>query len=67
GCPLLETLDIRRCYNLDLSGSLRKRCLEQIKDVQLPIQYHSEEYEYGDDYATYHDSLIDGESYYPYD
>ncbi|CAJ2640727.1 unnamed protein product [Trifolium pratense] len=67
GCPLLETLDIRRCYNLDLSGSLRKRCLQQIKDVHLPIMYHSEEYEYDDDHVTYHDSLLDDDSYDPYD
>ncbi|GAU42385.1 hypothetical protein TSUD_123810 [Trifolium subterraneum] len=48
GCPLLETLNIGRCYNLDLSESLRKRCLEQIKDVMLPIQHHSEDYDYDD-------------------
>jgi F-box/leucine-rich repeat protein 2/20 len=31
GCPLLESLDLRGCFHLDLSGSLGKRCNEQIK------------------------------------
>jgi F-box/leucine-rich repeat protein 2/20 len=66
GCPLLETLIIRRCYDLDLSGSLRKRCLEQIKNLQLPIHHDIEEYYY-DDHVSYHDSVLDDECYDPYD
>ncbi|PNX64865.1 F-box protein SKIP19 [Trifolium pratense] len=37
GCPLLEYLDIDECFNLkDLSNTLRKRCIMQIKDLRLP-------------------------------
>jgi hypothetical protein len=34
GCPRLESLDIRRCFNLPYCGSLEERCDEQIKDLQ---------------------------------
>ncbi|KAL1560493.1 F-box protein SKIP19-like isoform X1 [Salvia divinorum] len=36
GCPRLESLDIRRCFGLDLGGDLGKRCRQQIKDLRLP-------------------------------
>ncbi|XP_047949575.1 putative F-box/LRR-repeat protein 23 [Salvia hispanica] len=36
GCPHLESLDLRRCYGLDLEGDLGKRCCEQIKHLKLP-------------------------------
>ncbi|XP_057431826.1 putative F-box/LRR-repeat protein 23 [Lotus japonicus] len=36
GCPLLEYLDLRGCPFVDLSGSLEKRCHEQIKYLRLP-------------------------------
>ncbi|KAK2393869.1 putative F-box/LRR-repeat protein [Trifolium repens] len=36
GCPLLESLDMRRCFNVNLVGSLGKRCQEQIKCLRLP-------------------------------
>ncbi|PNX60773.1 F-box/LRR protein, partial [Trifolium pratense] len=29
GCPLLESLDLRRCYLLDSIGSMEKRCRDQ--------------------------------------
>ncbi|XP_058722147.1 putative F-box/LRR-repeat protein 23 [Vicia villosa] len=32
-CPLLESLELGWCLNLDFTGNLRKRCLEQIKSV----------------------------------
>lgn len=35
-CPHLESLDVRRCFNLNLSGSLAKLCKEQIKDFKRP-------------------------------
>uniref|UniRef100_A0A803LAY3 F-box domain-containing protein n=1 Tax=Chenopodium quinoa TaxID=63459 RepID=A0A803LAY3_CHEQI len=35
GCPLLESLDIRACFHIDLSGDLGKRC-EQIKHFRPP-------------------------------
>ncbi|XP_041995882.1 putative F-box/LRR-repeat protein 23 [Salvia splendens] len=36
GCPRLESLDIRRCFDLDLQGDLGKRCRQQIKHLKLP-------------------------------
>lgn len=36
GCPHLQSLDIRKCFNVHLGGSLGKRCSEQIKDLRLP-------------------------------
>ncbi|XP_030510400.2 F-box protein SKIP19 [Cannabis sativa] len=36
GCRNLESLDLRRCLNIDLKGNLGKRCGEQIKLVKLP-------------------------------
>ncbi|XP_027338565.1 F-box protein SKIP19-like [Abrus precatorius] len=36
GCPHLESLDLRQCFNVNLSGSLGRRCNEQIKDLRLP-------------------------------
>ena len=36
-CPLLESLDIKICFRLDLSGSLKKRCRDLIKYLILPI------------------------------
>jgi len=34
-CPLLESLDLRGCLNLNWSGFSWKRCHGQIKDLQL--------------------------------
>ncbi|KAK7247353.1 hypothetical protein RIF29_42234 [Crotalaria pallida] len=36
GCPHLESLDLRRCFNVKLAGSLRRRCAQQIKDFLEP-------------------------------
>ncbi|XP_057433854.1 putative F-box/LRR-repeat protein 23 isoform X3 [Lotus japonicus] len=36
GCPHLESLDLRACSNVVLSGRLKERCLKQIKDLRLP-------------------------------
>ncbi|CAI9782177.1 unnamed protein product [Fraxinus pennsylvanica] len=36
GCPLLESLDIRKCFNLDLSGDLGNRIAQKIKDFKCP-------------------------------
>ena len=36
GCPHLESLDLRQCYNLNLEGPLGNRCAEQIKDLRCP-------------------------------
>ncbi|KAI8524600.1 hypothetical protein RHMOL_Rhmol13G0161700 [Rhododendron molle] len=36
GCPNLESLDLRHCFNVNLGGSLRERCSEQIKYLRQP-------------------------------
>ncbi|KAL4626530.1 hypothetical protein ACB092_05G103300 [Castanea dentata] len=36
GCPYLESLDLRKCFNITLSGNLGKRCAEQIKNLPHP-------------------------------
>ncbi|CAJ2640722.1 unnamed protein product [Trifolium pratense] len=56
-CPLLEYLDIQDCYNLSLGESLRKRCIEQIKDLRLPILNKCEDFDY-DEYDSYFLGLI---------
>lgn len=46
GCPLLESLNILECIFLDLSGSLKERCLQQIKVIRLPIHDSCVDYNY---------------------
>ncbi|KAF4363056.1 hypothetical protein F8388_013420 [Cannabis sativa] len=36
GCPKLESLDLRGCFNIRLKEYLGRRCAEQIKHVKLP-------------------------------
>ncbi|VYS61745.1 unnamed protein product [Arabidopsis thaliana] len=36
GCPHLEHLDLRQCFNINLVGDLKKRCFERIKDLRCP-------------------------------
>ncbi|XP_078175445.1 putative F-box/LRR-repeat protein 9 [Carex rostrata] len=35
GCPLLETLDIRRCYNVNMDADMRARCA-RLKTTRFP-------------------------------
>lgn len=42
GCPLLESLDLGHCSEVDLSVSLLKRLFEQVKEVQLPFGFDFE-------------------------
>ncbi|KFK21939.1 hypothetical protein AALP_AAs56901U000700 [Arabis alpina] len=36
GCPHLQHLDLRRCFNIELVGDLEKRCFERIQDLRRP-------------------------------
>ncbi|PSS29018.1 F-box protein [Actinidia chinensis var. chinensis] len=36
GCPQLESLDLRQCFNVNLGGTLGKHCSEQIKFLRRP-------------------------------
>lgn len=45
GCPHLESLDLRHCFNVKLEGDLEKRCTEKIKHLQRPYD-STQDYEY---------------------
>ncbi|KAJ6770337.1 hypothetical protein OIU79_021062 [Salix purpurea] len=36
-CPSLESLDLRRCFNVILEGKMERRCSEHIKDLRRPF------------------------------
>ncbi|XVF81982.1 hypothetical protein PTKIN_Ptkin16aG0006300 [Pterospermum kingtungense] len=36
GCPYLESLDLRKCFHVNLKGDIGKRCAEQIKNLRRP-------------------------------
>ena len=53
GCPHLESLDLRGCFNVNVPASLGKRCAEQIKELRVPYDYldESSDDDYDDPYA----------------
>lgn len=53
GCPHLESLDLRQCFNVNLDGHLGKRCAERVKDLRRP-------YDSTDDYPFDPDPEITG-------
>jgi hypothetical protein len=53
GCPHLESLDLRRCFNVTFAGNLERRCAEQIKDLRLPHD-STDDYEFND-YCSFDD------------
>ncbi|KAL6567269.1 hypothetical protein OROGR_000937 [Orobanche gracilis] len=55
GCPHLELLDLRQCFNVYLRGDLGKRCFRQIKEVRTPTA-STADYEW-DDYAEEDDDI----------
>ncbi|KAK9065012.1 hypothetical protein SSX86_016395 [Deinandra increscens subsp. villosa] len=63
GCCHLESLDLRRCFYLDLKGDLGKRCSQQIKDLKLPHDPH-EEHPHTCEMC---DLFDDSDDEYPYD
>lgn len=60
GCPHLEFLDLRQCFNVNLGGDLGKRCAEQIKDLRRPLD-STEGYEFD---ASIHDNQYDYPHYF---
>ncbi|KAL2494433.1 F-box protein SKIP19 [Forsythia ovata] len=76
-CPLLESLDIRKCFKVDLSGDLGKIITEKIKDLKRPYdsmegcEWNTEIFdfeEYDDDYyySSGHSDLDSIGDYYDY-
>lgn len=66
GCPHLESLDLRQCFNLNLREGSGKACIECVKYLRGPNDSTSD-YEFD---AEFHESCDDDESYddgYPYD
>ncbi|MCI35296.1 F-box protein SKIP19-like [Trifolium medium] len=61
GCLLLESLYLQNCFHLDLSGSLEKRCRDQIKDLTLPTVI-DENCDDEDNDSFYLDSPIENEA-----
>ncbi|KAL2895969.1 F-box protein SKIP19 [Bienertia sinuspersici] len=55
GCPLLESLDLRACFGIDLSGDLGKRC-EKIKHLRLPCDSTAD---YGHEACTDNEGYLD--------
>ncbi|KAK8999025.1 hypothetical protein V6N11_070203 [Hibiscus sabdariffa] len=48
GCPHLEYLDLRQCFNVRLVGNLEKRCAECIKTLRRPYDStHDYEFDAG--------------------
>nr|KYP45157.1 F-box protein SKIP19 [Cajanus cajan] len=77
GCPHLESLDLRQCFNVNLVGGLGKRCAEQIKDLRLPYDPTDDypfqsDIDYGSFDGDYPSGISDidflsGDDYYDYD
>ncbi|KAM7271812.1 hypothetical protein ACFE04_031026 [Oxalis oulophora] len=36
GCPNLESLDLRQCYDLRFEGNLKETCVDQVKSLKFP-------------------------------
>ncbi|KAK4488140.1 hypothetical protein RD792_003882 [Penstemon davidsonii] len=59
-CPHLESLDIRKCFNIDLTGDLGKRLSRQIKNLRRPSD-STADYEW--DAETYDSGSFSDEYY----
>ncbi|KAG2684675.1 hypothetical protein I3760_10G085900 [Carya illinoinensis] len=51
GCHHLESLDLRQCFSVTLTGNLKRRCAERIKDLRSPCD-STDDYEFN---AELHD------------
>jgi hypothetical protein len=61
GCPHLESLDLRQCFNtVSLTENVSRRCAEQITDLRLVFD-STYDYEFDDsyDFVPDYSSLID--------
>ncbi|GMJ15685.1 SKP1/ASK-Interacting protein 19 [Hibiscus trionum] len=53
GCPRLESLDLRKCFNVRLGGNVEKRCVERVKHLRRPYDStHDYEFEAQIHYAS---------------
>ncbi|EOA34277.1 hypothetical protein CARUB_v10021798mg [Capsella rubella] len=64
GCPQLEHLDLRKCFNINLAGNLEKQCSEK-KDFRRPDD-STADYPYDLTIFKY-DSYSDDDDYYNVD
>ncbi|KAB1222723.1 F-box protein SKIP19 [Morella rubra] len=53
GCPKIESLDLRHCFNVTLTGDLGRRCADSIKHLRSPCDSTSD-YEFD---TEIHDSV----------
>ncbi|CAJ2640721.1 unnamed protein product [Trifolium pratense] len=64
GCPYLEFLDIRMCYNLVMHENLAKRCCDNIKKIRYPNEYIDDHDDDDDDddfaYEFYCECIVRG-------
>lgn len=64
GCPDLESLDLRQCFNVHFGGNIGRLCSQRIKDLRRPhdptddYRFNAEIY----DYETSDDDYIAGMS-----
>ncbi|KAE8708149.1 putative F-box/LRR-repeat protein 23 [Hibiscus syriacus] len=62
GCPHLEYLDLRQCFNVHLGGNLEKTCVKRVKNLLRPYD-STHDYEF---YAGVHDTESSDEDYHLY-
>ncbi|CAN1141368.1 F-box protein SKIP19 [Linum perenne] len=58
GCPHLESLDLRQCFNVRVEGDLEKRCRQQIKNLRCP-EDSTDDYPYNAEIPDYDSSEED--------
>ena len=60
GCPQLESLDLRRCFYINLDGSFGKLCMERIRNLKLPrdsLEGHKFALDRSEDYRAMYDDM----------
>jgi len=51
GCPLLESLDLRKCIIPRLSQNLERRCRQKITDLKFPKYFFDDDLDVDDAYV----------------